>query len=61
MRGARKITRRLGGIGVIAIDHDVVVRVDIAKHLAHHVSFALAGFMAHDSAPRSTGDTGRAV
>ena len=37
---------RLGGIGVVAVDHQVAIGVDVAKHLAAHVALSLAGLKA---------------
>ena len=41
---------RLGGIGVVAIDHKIAVRFDIAEHLTDHIAFALAGLTPNDCA-----------
>ena len=38
----QKLGRGLGGIGVVAVDHDVIVGVDVAHHLAHNVALPLA-------------------
>ena len=32
----------LGGVGVVAVDHEVGLGVDVAHHLAHDVALALA-------------------
>ena len=37
---------RLGGVGVVAVDHQVAIGVDIAKHLAAHVALSLTGLKA---------------
>ena len=51
-RGERRdeVAGRLGGVGVVAVDHDVVVGVDVAEHGAHDVALALARLAAHDGA-----------
>ena len=41
---------RLGGVGVVAVDHEVAAGVDVAEHLAAHVALALARFEAHRGA-----------
>ena len=38
----QKLGRGLGGIGVVAVNHNVVVGVDIAHHLTHDVALPLA-------------------
>lgn len=40
----------LGGIGVVAVHHEVAVSLDVAEHLAHHVALALPRFEAHHGA-----------
>lgn len=40
---------RFSGVGIVAIDYDVIVSIDLAEHLAHHVALTLARFGAHDS------------
>ena len=37
---------RLGGVGVVSVDHQVAIGVDIAKHLAAHVTLSLTGLKA---------------
>ena len=37
---------RLGGIGVVSVDHQVAIGVDITKHLAAHVALSLTGLKA---------------
>lgn len=37
---------RLGGVGVVSVDHQVAIGVDIAKHLAAHVALSLTGLKA---------------
>ena len=46
----QKLAGRLGGVGVVAVHHDVVAGVDVAEHRAHHVALALARLAAHDGA-----------
>ena len=41
---------RLGGVGVVSVDHQVAIGIDIAKHLAAHVALSLTGFKAHRGA-----------
>ena len=41
---------RLGGVGVVAVDHQVAIGVDIAKHLTAHVAFSLTGLKTHRGA-----------
>ena len=38
-----------GRVGIVAVDHDVVIGIDLAEHLAHHITLALARLGAHDS------------
>ena len=45
-----EVAGRLGGVGVVTVDHDVVVGVDVAEHRAHDVAFALARLAAHNGA-----------
>ena len=58
--GRQQTDGRLGGIGVVAVDHDVAVGVDVAEHGAHDVALASARLAANDCA-RGGGDVGRAV
>lgn len=51
---------RLGGVGVVAVDHEVADGVDVAEHLAADVALALARLEAHGGA-MLPGDPGRAV
>lgn len=51
---------RLGGIGVVTVDHEVAVGLDVAEHRAHDVALAPARLAAHDGA-RGGGDGGGAV
>ena len=39
--GLAKGLCRFGGVGVVAIDHQVAVGIDVAKHLAAHVALSL--------------------
>ena len=41
---------RVGRVGVVAVGHDVHVRVDVLEHGPDHVALALAGLAAHDGA-----------
>lgn len=41
---------RVGRVGVVAVGHDVHVRVDVLEHGADHVALALAGLAANDGA-----------
>ncbi len=54
------IGRRFGGVGVVAVDHEIVIGVDVAHHLAHDVALALASLDAHDGA-RLAGEFSGAV
>ena len=47
---SQKLRCGLGGVRVVAVHHDVVVGVDVAQHLAHHVALALAAFGPHHGA-----------
>ena len=38
---------RLGGVGVVSVDHQVAIGVDIAKHLAADVAFSLTRLKTH--------------
>lgn len=58
--GRQQTDGRLGGVGVVAIDHDVAVGVDVAEHRTHDVALASARLAANDCACRG-GDVGRAV
>ena len=61
--GAQRLQERrrcLGGVGVVAVDHQVVVGVDVAEHGADDVALALAPLELHDGAVLA-GDVGRAV
>ena len=40
--------RTLGVVRVIAIDHDINVGLDVGKHAAHDVAFALQRLIAND-------------
>ena len=51
---------RVGRVGVVAVGHDVHVRVDVLEHGPDHVALALAGLAAHDGA-LGCGDLGGAV
>lgn len=51
---------RLGGVGVVPVDHEVAGGVDVAEHLAADVALALARLEAHRGAVLP-GDPGRAV
>ena len=51
--GAQRLQERrrgLGRVGVVAVDHQVVVGLDVAEHRAHHVALALAPLEPHDGA-----------
>ena len=50
----------VGRVGVVAVDHEVVVGLHVAEHRAHHVALALPGLAAHHGAVLA-GDLGRAV
>ncbi len=52
---ADQIGSRICWIGVIAIDHEVVLCVDLAKHLTHNIAFSLARLV-DDDRPMLTGD-----
>ena len=45
--GLAKGFGRLGGVGVVAVDHQVTSGVDIAKHLTADVALSLARLKAH--------------
>lgn len=51
---------RFGGVGVVAVDHEVAGSVDVAEHLAADVALALARLEAHGGAMLAR-DSGRAV
>ena len=51
---------RVGRVGVVAVGHDVHVRVDVLEHGPDHVALALAGLAANDGA-LGCGDLGGAV
>ena len=51
---------RFGGVGVVAVDHEVAGGVDVAEHLAADVALALARLEAHCGAVLAC-DPGRAV
>ena len=38
---------RLGGVGVVPVDHQVTIGIDIAKHLTADVAFSLTGLKTH--------------
>ena len=57
---AAHLGARFGGIGVVTIDHEVAVRVDVAQHLTDYVAFALAWLM-HDGRTMLSGNVGGAV
>ncbi len=44
--GRQRSFGRLGGVGVVAVDHQVAIGVDVAKHLAAHVALSLTGLKA---------------
>ncbi len=56
----QKLRRAFGGVGVVAVHHEVVAGLDFAEHLAHHVALALARLMGHDS-PRFRRQAGGVV
>ena len=47
-------------VRVVAVHHEVVVRIDVAHHLAHDVSLALSALGAHDGSVLAR-DGGRVV
>ena len=53
--GLAQLARSLRRVGVVAVHHDVAVRVDVAEHLAHDVALALARLWDH----RRTGGCGK--
>ena len=58
--GRQQTDGHLGGVGVVAIDHDVVVGINVAEHRTHDVALAPTRLSAHDGARRG-GDGGRVV
>ena len=58
--GVAERAGRLGGVGVVPVDHEVAGGVDVAEHLAADVALALARLEAHGGAMLH-GDPGRAV
>lgn len=58
--GVAERAGRLGGIRVVAVDHQIAARIDVAKHLAAHVALSLAWFEAHRGTVLQ-GNLGRAV
>lgn len=53
-------TGGLCGVGVVPVDHEVAVGVDVTEHLAAHIALSLARLEAHCGA-MLPGDPGRAV
>ena len=43
----QKVAGGLGRVGVVAVDHEVAIGLDVAEHASHHVALALAGLPAH--------------
>ena len=41
--GLEELGRLLGRVGVVAVDHEVVVGVDVPDHLPHDIALALTG------------------
>lgn len=58
--GVAKRAGGLGGVGVVAVDHEVAAGFDVAEHLSAYVSLALAWLEAHRGTVLQ-GDSGRAV
>lgn len=50
----------LGGIRVVAVDHEVTACVDVAEHLTAHVALSLARFESHRGAVLQ-GNLGRPI
>ena len=59
-QGRDEVAGGLGRVGVVAVDHEVVLGVDVAEHAPHHVALALAGLPAHHR-PGRRGDVRGAV
>lgn len=45
--GSQQLLRRLRGVRVVTVNHEVVVGVDVAKHRAHDIALALARLVTH--------------
>ena len=45
--GVAERAGRFGGVGVVAVDHEVAACVDVAEHLTAHVALSLARFEPH--------------
>ena len=58
--GVAERSGRLGGVSVVAVDHEVAVCVDVTEHLAAYVALSLARFEAYCGAVLQ-GNLGRAV
>lgn len=58
--GVAERAGRFGGVGVVAVDHEVAACVDVAEHLTADVALALARLEAHGGAMLAR-DSGRAV
>lgn len=58
--GAAERMRRLGGVRVVPVDHEVAVGLDVAEHLADDVALALPGLESHHCAV-GAGDFGGVV
>ena len=48
--GSAEGSRRFRGVGIVAVDHEVAVGVDVAEHLPADVSLALTRLVPDDSA-----------
>lgn len=58
--GSAERSRRFRRVGVVAVDHEVAVGIDVAEHLPTDIALALARLILDDSASRA-GDLGGAV
>lgn len=56
----KQVWASLCRVGVVTVHHDVILGIDVAHHLPHHVTLALAWLRAHDS-PVPAGDCGSAI
>jgi hypothetical protein len=49
-----QVPRPLGRIGLVAVDHDEHIRVDVAEHRPHHLALAARRHRAHRRAGGAT-------
>ena len=56
----KELAHGFGGVGVVPVDHDVVICVNVAQHLTHDVALTLSRLGPHHGPVRPR-DVGRAV